>query len=176
MTKAAVYLRVSGNEQNTENQLPALEKFAESRGFEITAIYREQESAWKSGHQSELKRFLQDCGKGIRKFDILLVWSLDRLSREGPAAILQLIHTMDLFGVRVISINEPWTEFPNEVTPLFYAIVGWVAEFESRRRSERTLAGLDRARKEGKTLGRPKGSQDKKPRHRAGYLQRWAGK
>lgn len=57
---------------------------------------------------------------------------------------------------------------------LLYAITAWVAEFESRRRSERTLAGLARALQEGKKLGRPKGSKDKHKRNRRGYLLRYA--
>lgn len=57
---------------------------------------------------------------------------------------------------------------------LLYAITAWVAEFESRRRSERTLAGLNRAMAQGKRLGRPKGSKDKVKRSRRGYLLRYA--
>ena len=53
-------------------------------------------------------------------------------------------------------------------------ITAWVAEFESKRRSERTLAGLARALREGKKLGRPKGSKDKAKRQRTGYLLRYA--
>jgi len=73
--KAVIYARVSGNEQFTENQLPALEAFAAQRGFTVTERYIEKESAWKSGHQHELKRLLHDCRNGRRKFDAVLVWA-----------------------------------------------------------------------------------------------------
>ena len=174
MTKVALYLRVSTEEQTVANQLPPLEAFARSRGWEITEIYQESESAWKVGHQRGLSRLLADCRSGKRKFDILLVWALDRLSREGAAAILNLINSFKSYGVRVISYQEPWTEAPGEIGEILYAIAGWVARMESQRRSERTLAGLDRARREGKKLGRPKGAKDKKRRETRGYLLRFA--
>ena len=59
--KAALYLRVSTNQQDEENQRAPLEKLAAVRGWEVTAIYRENESAWKQGHQPELARLLRDC-------------------------------------------------------------------------------------------------------------------
>ena len=65
--KAALYLRVSSTEQTTENQVPALQAYAKSRGYDIVEVYQEQESAWKSGHQKELHRLLSDCRNGRRK-------------------------------------------------------------------------------------------------------------
>ena len=106
----------------------------------------------------------------------MLVWALDQLSREGSAAILNLVNSLKVYGIRVISYQEPWTEAPVEIGEILYAITGWVAKMESERRSERTLAGLDRARAEGKNLGRPLGSKDKGERRRSGYLNRWIKK
>ena len=171
--KAALYLRVSTTEQNTDNQLPALESYAVSRGYEISGVYSENESAWKSGHQKELSRLLADIRGGKRRYGILLIWALDRLSRGGSAAILNLVDTFKAYNVRVISLQESWTEAPGEIGEILYSITGWVAKMESQRRSERTLLGLARAIKEGKRLGRPPGSRDKTKRRRAGYLNRW---
>lgn len=162
--KAAVYLRVSTNDQNTDNQLSALEAYAISRGYKVVAIYQEWESAWKNGHQKELKRLLEDTRK--HKFNLLLVWALDRLSREGSAAILNLINALKLYGVKVISYQESWTEAPGELGELLFAIAGWVAKMESQRRSERTKAGLARVKAQGKHLGRPPGSKDRRKRKR----------
>jgi DNA invertase Pin-like site-specific DNA recombinase len=172
--KIVIYSRVSTNEQSTDNQVPVLEKWARDRGFEVVEVYQESESAWKAGHQKELSRLLADCRNGRRKFDAVLVWALDRLSREGAAAILNLINTFKAYGVRVISYQESWTEAPGEIGEILYAIAGWVAKMESQRRSERTKAGLERARRQGKKLGRPKGSKDKVKRKRTGYLLRYA--
>ena len=103
-----------------------------------------------------------------------MVWALDRLSREGAAAILNLIDTFKVYGVRVVSYQEAWTEAPGQIGEILYAITGWVARMESQRRSERTKAGIERARLEGKRIGRPKGSKDKEPRKRTGYQLRYA--
>jgi DNA invertase Pin-like site-specific DNA recombinase len=96
----------------------------------------------------------------------MLVWALDRLSREGSLAILSLVNRLKVYGVKVISYQESWTEAPGELAELLYALTGWVARMESQRRSERTKAGLARVKALGKRLGRPLGSKDKKRRKR----------
>ncbi len=174
--KAALYLRVSTTEQNSYNQLPALEQYAKQREWEIVEVYSENESAWKEGHQRELARLLSDIRGGKFKVDLVLVWALDRLSREGAASILNLVATLKTYGVKVISLQESWTEAPGAIGEILYAIAGWVAKMESERRSERTKAGLARAIKEGKKLGRPTGSKDNGKRKRTGYLLRYANK
>ncbi len=59
---------------------------------------------------------------------------------------------------------------------LLYAITAWVAEFESKRRSERIKAGVERLRREGRSVGRLPGAKDKRKRSRTGYLLRYAKK
>lgn len=174
--KCAIYLRVSSSEQTTENQLPVLRKWVTDRGHELVEVYSESESAWHIGHQHELARLKAEAAK--RKFDIVLVWALDRLSREGAAAILNLVNTFKAYGVRVISYNEAWTEAPGEIGEILYAIAGWVARMESQRRSERTKAGLERVRKYGTKTGRGIGQRgpDKAKRKRSGYFRRWEDK
>jgi len=162
MIKASIYVRVSTGAQDTTNQLSVLKDWARHRSFEVVRVYSEDESAWKAGHQRELARLLQDSSK--RKFDVMLVWALDRLSREGSLAILSLVNRLKIYGVKVISYQESWTEAPGELAELLYALTGWVARMESHRRSERTKAGLARVKALGKRLGRPPGSKDKKRR------------
>ena len=91
--------------RTTDNQVDQLMAWAASRGWEITGTYRENESAWKSGHQSELAQLRFDATR--RRFEVVLVWALDRLSREGSLAILQLVSTLKAYGVKVISYQEP---------------------------------------------------------------------
>ncbi|MFC1902985.1 recombinase family protein [Chloroflexota bacterium] len=162
--EAVIYSRVSTEEQTTANQVDVLSAWAKQREYFITEIYQEQESAWKAGHQKELAHLLDDARR--RKFDIVLVWALDRLSREGPLAILTLVNKLKICRVKVISYQESWTEAPGELGELLYALSGWVARMESptQRRSERTKAGLARLVAQGKRLGRPPGSKDKKKR------------
>ncbi len=159
-----IYSRVSTGEQDTTNQSVALSEWAKQRGFNVDSIYQEEESAWKAGHQRELARLLDDAGK--RRFDAVMVWALDRLSREGPLAILTLVNRLKICGVKVISYQESWTEAPGELGELMYATTGWVARMESQRRSERTKAGLARIKAQGKRLGRPPGSKDRRKRIR----------
>jgi len=141
-----------------------LTDWAEQRGFEVVKVYEEEESAWKSGHQRVFARLIDDARQ--RRFQALLVWALDRLSREGALAILSLVHRLSTCGVKVLSYQESWTEAPGELAELLYAPTGWVARMESQRRSERTKAGLARVKAQGKRLGRPPGSKDKRKRRR----------
>ena len=162
--KAALYLRVSTDDQDVENQRPGLEALARRLSATIIETYQEKESAWTGGHQRELARAYHAAQRG--RYQYLLVWALDRLTRGGPLATLQAIDRFRRAGVKVVSVQEPWTETPGELGDLLAALVGWVAHHESQRRSERTKAGMERARASGVKVGRPKGSRDRKPRKR----------
>lgn len=171
--RVAAYCRVSTRDQATENQEAALLAYIENHvPMELVDIYREKASAWEEGEQLELVNLI-DAAR-VKRYDVLLVWSLDRLTRGGAETVLRLVHRLKTQGVKVISLKEPWTESPGDLDDLLYAITGWAAEMESRRRSERTLAGLERARAEGKHLGRPAGSKDAQKRRTAGYRLRHA--
>jgi DNA invertase Pin-like site-specific DNA recombinase len=84
-----IYSRVSTSRHDTENQSIALIEWAKQRDWEIVKTYEEYETAWKAGHQVELAQLKADAVR--RRFDIVLVWALDRLSREGALAILSLV-------------------------------------------------------------------------------------
>lgn len=173
MTRAIIYARVSGEEQDPENQIMVLTEWARQRCFEVMGIYQEQESAWHNGHQHELAKLVKAAKAG--RFKVVLIWSLDRLSRAGPLAILTLINRLGRYGVRVYSHQEPWTEAPGDFAEILYAISGWVARFESQRISERTKAGLAKAAQQGRYPGRPQGTQDKKKRKkRSARVPAWA--
>jgi len=162
--KAVLYLRVSTPEQEIENQERILLEWARQRGFTIVGTYREEESAWKQGHQKELARLKRDAARG--KFQLVLVFALDRLTRGGAAVILSLVQSLKHYGVKVLSYQETWTDMPGEFAEVLYAIAGWVAKMESQRISERTKAGLARVTAQGKKLGRPVGARDGKKRRR----------
>lgn len=170
--RAAIWARVSTDEQDPENQVAALKAFAERRGAEVVQVYALQKSAWSGDHRDALKELLDEAQRG--RFEILLVWALDRLSREGPLATLELLDRLDRYGVQVISLQEGWTEASGELRDLLTAVVAWVARMESARRSERVKAGMARAKAQGKQVGRPPGAKDKKKRRTRGYYLRWA--
>ncbi len=164
--KIAGYVRVSSDQQTTENQVPAILDYCKCHWWPEPEIYAESESAWRAGHQRELARLLDDIRSGRRKYDYLVTWSLDRLCRLGIGPVLQLVSSLETYGVKVISIQESWTAVEGPMRELFIAIAAWAGKFESDRRSERTLAGIARARANGKSLGRPVGRKDSKKRRK----------
>jgi len=114
----------------------------------------------------------------LHKFDIIVVWSLDRFSREGINNSRNYIERLRKYGVGFISYSEPLIDTTKEIVgDIVYEIVllvmSWMAKRESERISERTKAGLERAKAQGKKLGRPKGKKDNKPRKKIGYYKRW---
>ena len=162
--KVVLYIRCSTTQQDTDNQRLALEKWASERGFEIVATYRENESAWREGHQHELALLKGDATRG--RFHVVLIWALDRLSREGPLKVLQLVQWFQLHGVKLMSYQEPWTQVDGPMTELLYSLTAWVAKYESDRRSERTLAGLARSRAQAPRGKLPTRGKDKRKRKR----------
>jgi DNA invertase Pin-like site-specific DNA recombinase len=170
--KAAIYCRISDSRENLENQLNDLQKAVEQRGYELVASYVETVSSYKpNSRQYELEKALLDAES--HKFDVMLCWALDRISRQGVAGTFILIESFRVNGVKVISLKDSWTEFPNEFTPLLTAIISWASRFESSRKSQRVKAGLVTARAKGKHIGRPVGKRDKVTRRKSGYVRRW---
>ena len=169
--KAAIYARVSTEEQTTENQVPVLLEMAGHRGWNVVDIYTEEASAWRAGHQKELKKLLTRAS--YHEYDILIVWALDRLTREGIGTIMQLFNTLRTYSVQVISHQEPWLEQSGPMADLLIAVAGWAAEFESKRRSERIKAAFARKRARGEPVGRQPGAKDKGKRKRMGYMARY---
>ena len=142
MTKhAAVYLRVSTDEQTIDNQRPELERVAEARGLVIVATYAEHASAAR--RRPAFDRMMTDARRGT--FEVLLVWSLDRFGRSMAGNVNDAL-ALDDAGVTLISVREPWLDTGGPVRDLLLAIFSWVAEQELRRLVERTRAGIERAR------------------------------
>jgi DNA invertase Pin-like site-specific DNA recombinase len=150
--RAALYVRVSTDRQTADNQLEDVRRMAAARGYE-PVVYEEIESAVKA--RPVLERMLADVRAG--RVQAVAVWALDRLHRSMTGAINTVLE-LDRLGVQVLSVREGWLDTSGPVRPLLVAIFGWVAEQERTRLIERTKAGLERARREGKALGRPRAS------------------
>src|SRR5882724_4024536 len=157
--KVAVYARVSTKDkgQDTENQLAQLREFSQKQGWMIFAEYIDQESGAKSD-RSEFQRMFQDASR--RKFDVLLFWSLDRLSREGVLETLQHLQRLTSYGVAWRSFTEQYLDSTGIFKDAVIGILAAVAKQERVRLAERTRAGLERVRREGKRLGRPTAEVD----------------
>jgi putative DNA-invertase from lambdoid prophage Rac len=177
--KVAIYCRVSTDEQTTDNQIPDLDNYVKTLPNAEVTYYKENETAWKQGHQKELARLKDDIRSGKRKYDLFLIWAFDRLSREGGIALIKEYEFFLRYNVRVISLKEHWLDVPKEFLPVMLALAGYLAEMESKRRSERTKAGLARVRKDGSKSGVGIGKRGKDKtgnRKKSGYLTRWMNK
>jgi len=150
--RCAVYLRVSTDRQQVQNQVAEVQQLAAARGYQ-PVVYEEVESAAKV--RPVLDQMLADVRAG--RLQAVAVWALDRLHRSMTGAINTVLE-LDRLGVPVLSVREGWLDTSGPVRPLLVAIFGWVAEQERTRLIERTKAGLERARREGKPLGRPRAS------------------
>lgn len=171
--KVAIYARVSKNDesQDPQNQLNPLRDYAKAIGGKITSEYVDLASGNSNDRENFLK-MLNDAD--TRKFDLLLIWALDRFSREGISNTLGYLERLKRNGVAIKSLKETWLDTQDVgLGQLLLAIFSWVAQQERMRIVERTKAGLERARREGKTLGRPTGTGDKRPRSRSGYFLRY---
>lgn len=154
--RAAIYARVStaNGRQDTENQIAHLRQFGASQNWEIMGLYIDHESG-KTGDRPEFKRLFADAGK--RRFDLVLVWALDRLTREGVAETFECIKRLDLNGVQFVSFTEEHFRTTGPAGELMVAVAAWIAKQERVRISERVRAGLSRARTHGTRSGRPVG-------------------
>jgi len=153
--RVALYARVSTKDkgQETENQLCQLREFADRNGWRIVAEYIDHESG-KISDREQFQRMFDDASR--RQFDVLLFWSLDRLSREGVLPTLQHLQRLTSYGIGYRSFTEQYFDSCGIFRDAVIAIVATVAKQERIRISERVKAGLTTARHKGKRLGRPK--------------------
>ncbi len=159
-TRVAVYLRVSKDDgsQDPENQILQLREFCERwEGHELVAEYVDRESGRKGRRErKDFDRMFADAA--ARRFDVLLIWALDRFSREGIRKTLSYLERLDACGVAFKSYTEPFLDTDNElIAHIVLAVSSYYAQLEAVRISDRTKAGLARARAAGKVIGRPDG-------------------
>ena len=150
----ALYGRVSKREgQDTENQLAQLRAFCQRQGWTVAQEYVDQSSG-KHHDRAQFKAMFAAAAR--REFDAVVTWALDRLSREGVAQTFEHIKSLLGHGVAYVSFTEPHFRTTGPAGELMIAIAAWIAQQERQRISDRTRAGLARARRQGATLGRPK--------------------
>lgn len=167
--KAGLYLRVSTQEQTTLNQEIELKKYCEREGIEIYNIYKDEGISGSKESRPQLDLMLQDMRR--RCFDAIVVWKFDRLGRS-TAHLLQVLEELKNKKIRLIATSQNIDTF----TPMgkfFFTILSGFAEMEREMLRERILLGLKRRKKQGKVLGRPRGSKDRKRRKKGGYYLRY---
>ena len=149
--RAAVYARVSTLDQEPENQLQELRRYVEARGW--TAVeYVDKGLSGAKDRRPALDALVTDAKR--RRFDVLVCWRLDRLGRN-LRHLITLLDELQALGVAFVSLHEG-IDATTPAGKLQMHILGAIAEFERGRIRERVLAGLERARQDGKRLGRPR--------------------
>jgi DNA invertase Pin-like site-specific DNA recombinase len=155
--RIAIYARVSTDDkgQDPENQLRQLRQWCASAGHVLVHEYIDRESGRKSTNgRKQFASLFEDAHK--RKFDCVLFWSLDRFSREGMVPTIMHLQRLASYGVGFRSYTEAHLATDNElVRNILLALLTSLAKVEAQKISERTRAGMARAKAQGKRIGRP---------------------
>ncbi len=153
--KACIYARVSTNDkdQNPETQLLPLREFVTAQGWTVFKEYVDQASATDLLRRTAWREILNE---GIRRrFDLLLVWRMDRAFRSVLDAATTL-ERLRAWGIGLRSYSEPWLDTTSPFGEALYYITVAYAQLERGILRERVKAGMERARKEGRKIGRPR--------------------
>ena len=154
MEKVVIYGRVSTNDQTTENQLIKLKEIISTNGWYLIDVYVDEGISGSKGRDKrpQFDRLCKDMVR--RKFNRIMVWDVSRLGRS-------LQHLVEFLN-EVISVNcnlyihQSGLDTSTPSGRMMFQMVGVFSEFERSMISERVKLGLQRVRKQGKTLGRPK--------------------
>ena len=156
--RVALYGRVSTDDrgQDPENQLTQLRAWCANAGHHIVAEYVDQDSGRKGPERrKQFAALFEDASR--RKFDCVLFWALDRFSREGMVPTILHLQRLSAYGVAFHSYTEAHLATDNElVRNILLATLASLAKVEAQKISERTKAGMARAKAKGKRIGRPK--------------------
>jgi DNA invertase Pin-like site-specific DNA recombinase len=151
--RIAIYGRVSTKKQDEANQLIELRNFAKQSGWTVVFEYVDKISG--SGKKDRPMFNTMMLAASQKKFDIVLFWALDRLSREGIVRTIGYLEQLQGWGVGYRSYTQPFLDSGNKMTnDIVLSVLAAVAAQERITISERTRAGLARAVKDGAVLGR----------------------
>ena len=165
--KVAIYCRVSTDDkgQNLDTQRLPLREFCAAQGWTEVTQYADEASATDLRGRVQWRQLLDDCAK--RKVDLVLVWRLDRAFRSVLDAA-QTLERLRGWGVGLRSYQEPWLDTTSPFGEALYYITVAYAQLERGILRERVKAGMERAKREGKHVGRPSVMA------RPGFAERWA--
>jgi DNA invertase Pin-like site-specific DNA recombinase len=152
MKRCAFYVRVSTVDQHPETQLRELREYAQRRGLTVAPEheYIDHGFGGAKARRPALDRMLEDARR--RHFDVLLVWSCDRLARS-TKHFLQVLDELDSCEVQFVSLREAF-DTSGALGRAFLGIVAVLGEMERALLIERVRSGMARARAEGRQIGR----------------------
>jgi DNA invertase Pin-like site-specific DNA recombinase len=158
--RVAIYARVSTEDkgQDPTNQLLQLREWCANAGHICVGEYVD----FQSGRKADREQFnLLFADAQLGEFDTVLFWALDRFSREGMIPTIDHLQRLAGYNVNFHSFTEPWLASDNELTRnILLAVMASLAKQEALRMSERTKAGMARAKANGKRIGRPAISEE----------------
>jgi DNA invertase Pin-like site-specific DNA recombinase len=154
MKRCALYARVStsNGQQDPEMQLCELREYAQHRGLQIVEVYTDNGVSGSKESRPSLNRLMADAQQ--RKFDVLLVWKLDRFARS-LKHLVNALAQFEALGVAFVSLRDN-LDLTTPSGRLMFQIIGAMAEFERELIRERVRAGLKNAKTKGTKLGRPR--------------------
>lgn len=168
--KAGVYYRVSTRDkQDVGMQIKSIKDYCEREQIQIVKEYQDIGESGSKESRPEFDKLLEDMRN--KEFDCIVVFKLDRIGRS-LSHLVKLFEEFKKKNINFISV----TQAINTTTPegrMFLHMLMVLAEYERELTISRINAGLERAKAEGKRLGRKKGSKDKVRRRKSGYYNRW---
>jgi DNA invertase Pin-like site-specific DNA recombinase len=152
--RVAIYARVSttNHGQDAGMQTREQHQFAEARGWQVFDDYIDQGVSGSKDSRPELNRLMSDARR--RKFDIVLVWKLDRFGRS-LRHLVNALAEFESLGIAFVSLSDN-LDLSTASGRLMFNIIGAMAEFERELIQERVKAGIRNARAKGKHIGRPR--------------------
>ncbi len=153
--RVGIYARcsTSDKDQNPETQLLPLREYASAQGWTLAGEFVDHASAADLRGRTQWQAVLQAASR--RKIDLILVWKLDRAFRSVLHAS-QTLEQLRQWGVGLRSYTEPWADTTSPQGELVFNLLATFAQFERSLIAERVRAGMARAKKQGKRLGRPR--------------------
>ena len=134
--RVCLWLRVSSDSKGQDPALQRadLERVCEQRRWQVVQVYIVQESAFGKTARLQFQAMLEEARKG--KFDILVVWSLDRFSREGEWSVSRIMASLQDWNVRFFSYNEPFLDTTGPFAGFLIPLFAWLAHQESLRKGK----------------------------------------
>ena len=156
--KIAIYSRVSKDSSDNTNQLIILREYCLKMGYTIYQEYVDIVSGAKE-NRPQFELMMKDASK--RRFDMVLFFALDRLTREGTRKTIHYLQMLDDFGVTYKSYSEQYIDSSGIFKDVIIALLSTLAKQERLRISERVKAGLEKSRQQGRFGGRPTIDEEK---------------
>ncbi|MBF8267728.1 MAG: Resolvase/invertase-type recombinase catalytic protein [Dehalococcoidia bacterium] len=153
--RASLWLRVSTDTKGQDPTLQRgdLERVCQQRGWEIVQGYEVEESGFGKKPREQFQAMLEDARRG--KFDVLVVWSMDRFSREGEWSVSRIMASLQDWHVQFYSYNEPFLDTTGPFAGFLIPLFAWLARQESIRKGKAVKLGMEKAKAQGKSVGRP---------------------